>query len=398
MSRRPGIWPVAIVLAALLPSALDALPPAKEADREVVFYAPSEHKPAFGDTVVEVDVYADDVVEVIFLVDGEEIDRLAKPPYKLTVPLGDSFAAHRFEAIAMGAQGELVRGTLETPALRIDEQLDLDLRQLYVTVESSGEQPPTALERQDFEVLDNGVPQSIVTFERGDAAITVGLLVDASDSMRGGHLEAALDGVRSFIGGMRELDEAAVYLFSDSIRFRSPFLQQDSGLREALSSVEPGGGTALNDALFLAIRQLEERQGRRVVVLLSDGSDIHSALGMRDVLWSMQRSRSLVYWIELNAADAGVDKTSPWRSSERYRMERQSLYDLVTESGGRVVPISTSSEAARAFQEILAELRRQYVLGYYPHRKARQGGWHSVDVKVGRKGHRTRTRNGYVAN
>lgn len=363
---------------------------------EVVFYAPSEREAAFGDIDIEVDVYADDVREVVFLVDGAEVGRVDRPPYKVTVPLGDDFRAHRFEVLAIGPRGEMVRGVRETPALRIDDRIELELRQLYVTVDHSADEGSGLLEMDEFRILDNAVPQRIVTFERGDAALTVALLVDASDSMRGGHLEAALEGVRTFLEGMRELDEAALYLFADSIRYRSPFLERAESLRGALSEVEAGGGTAINDALYLAIQQLEDRQGRRVVVLLSDGSDIHSALEARDVLWAMRRCRSLVYWIEL-ADGGGAGKTSPWRTFERHLEEREGLERLVAESGGRIVPISSPDEAADAFRDILAELRRQYVLGYYPSQVDRDGRWHAVDVKIARKGYKARTRGGYIA-
>ncbi len=388
---------VGLLAALLAPLATLALPPAEDA-AEVVFYSPSVTEPAFGETDIEVDVYADGVREVVFLVDGTEVGRLEQPPYRLTVWLDDNLETHRIEVIVNGADRELVRGVLETPPLLIDDMIELELRQLYVTVNSDAADGVPPLDAHEFRIFDNDVPQRIVTFERGDAALTVGILVDASDSMRGGHLEAALEGARSFLEGMRELDEAALYLFSDSIRFRSPFLQRTESLKGALDTVEAQGGTAINDALYLAIRQLEGRQGRRVVVLLSDGSDIHSALQIDKVLWAMRRSRSLVYWIELNDGRAGAGKTSPWRTSELHRREREGLRELVEESGGRIVTIETPAEAADAFREILAELRRQYVLGYYPAWVAKDGRWHTVDVRIERRGHRARTRGGYVAN
>ena len=387
---------VALAIGLLL-AAGGAAAAAEDAPPEIVFYSPAEHRAAWGDTEIEVDVYAEGVDEVVFLVDGAEVGRLRQPPYKLTVPLGDSFGGHRFEAIALGGGGELVRGALDTPALRVDERLDLGLQQLYVTLDGTAAGGGAPLEPAEFRVLDDGVPQTIVTFERGDAALTVALLVDASDSMRGGHLEAALGGVRAFLEGMRELDQAALYLFSDALRFRSPFLERASALEHELGAVEAGGGTAINDTLYLAIRQLEARQGRRVVVLLSDGSDIHSALDIDKVLWAMRRSRSLIFWIELREGEGEPGRSSPWRTSELHRMERRGLRRLVEESGGRVVPLATAAEAAAAFGDILGELRRQYVLGYYPTRVARDGRWHPVQVRVERKGVRARTRGGYVA-
>lgn len=380
---------------AACPAALgaDAVPSAAEEPAEVVFYAPASNRPAFGDTEVEVDVYASGVEEVIFVVDGAEVARLTGAPYRITTPLGEGLGAHHFEVIVVGKAGEIVRGSLETPALRVDEELELELQQLYVTVDGSEEGGPVALEAKDFLVRDNGRRQSIVTFETGDAALAVSVLIDASESMQGGRLESALVGARSFLEGMRELDEAAIYLFSDSIRFISEFSQSSRRLAAGLLQVEPAGGTAINDTLYTALRRLEARQGRRVVILLSDGVDTHSALASHDVLWTMRRSRSLVYWIELVRSPA---VTSPWRDTAGHIAEHVALRTLVEESGGRALPIEDTEEAIVAFESILAELRRQYVLGYYPRVDLDDGSWHDVEIKLSPKRLRARVRGGYV--
>lgn len=363
-----------------------------EDDPEVVFYSPAAHRPSGGETEIEVEVWAEGVEEVVFRVDGSEVGRLGEPPWRLVVELDEELGAHLFEVIALGAGGEIVRGELETPALRIDETVRLELQQLYVTLESGDAEAP-ALELTDFDVRDDGVRQRIVTFERGDAALAVALLVDASESMRGGRLAAALEGARTFLRGMRDLDEAVLYLFADSLRYRSPPTQDAAALQADLAAVEAVGGTALNDALYAALRQLEFRQGRRVVVLLSDGVDLHSALRMEDVLWTMRRCGSVVYWIEL-VRNASV--SSPWRDAAAHRREREGLRRLVEQSGGRIVPIESTDQAAGAFADILDELRRQYVLGYYPTVNRDDGRWHDVRVRVEGRRVKLRTRGGYV--
>jgi VWFA-related protein len=367
--------------------------PGADEPPEIVFYSPDAGRPAYGDVTVDVDVYAPRVTEVIFLVDGEEVGRLSEPPYRVTLPLGDDVGGHRFEVVALAGEAEVVRRALETPPLQVDESLELELRQLYVTLDRDPGAQGEPLAAGDFVVLDNGGRQSIVTFETGDAALTVSLLLDASASMYEGRLEAALEGARAFVAGMRELDEASVYLFADSIRHLSAFSQDADEVGAGLAGVEAAGGTALNDTLYAALRRLEGRQGRRVVVLLSDGIDAHSALATRDVLWAMRRSQSLVYWIELVRSPA---VTSPWRDSEEHVAEHRVLRELVEESGGRVVPIDDTQEAIAAFDSILAELRRQYVLGYYPNVDRDDGSWHEVEVRVPGKRVGVRVRGGYV--
>ena len=158
------------------------------------FRSPAVTEPALGNVEVEVEVVGDGQAQVIFLVDGEEKGRVENPPFRVTVDLGDQFGPHTFEVVVLDSRGaELARATRETPGLMVDDRVQLDLRQLYVTVT-----PPNGakvdLGRDEFEVRDEGVEQDLVTFEGGDAALTVALLLDASESMRGGRLEAALAG------------------------------------------------------------------------------------------------------------------------------------------------------------------------------------------------------------
>ncbi len=387
-----GVLRVLRVLGMTLLALVGAVPAAAQ-EAGVHIVSPPPGRSAFETVTFEAEVVGREVSEVVFLVDGRELRRFRKPPYRAQVDLGDDVGAHRFEVVVLGPAGELRREVRETPALEIDERIDLALQQLYVSVE--GRAAGRALRADDFVVRDAGARQRIVTFETGDAALAVALVVDASESMRGERLAAALAGARSFMNGMRALDEASIVLFSDSIRYRSPFTQDADELAPALAEVEAGGGTALNDALFLAIRGLESRQGRRVVVLLSDGVDIHSALRARDVLWTMRRCRSLVYWIALADGDDG-SVLSMWRDVERHAEERAELRRLVEESGGRVIEIETVDRAGRAFAEILAELRRQYVIGYYPTVDLDDGAWHPVAVRLKKKSGKLRTRGGYL--
>ena len=387
MSRRRGVGWVALVAAATLAAAEDP-PPAW-------FVSPPALEPALGEIVLEIEVDHPDVRRVLFLVDGREVGRVERRPYRLLVDLGDEFGPHEFEAVVVGPAGELRRVTHRTPGLQVDDAVDLGLRQLYVALEG---RPPGggALRVEEFTVLDDGARQEIVTFEGGDAALAVAVLIDASDSMRGGALRAALQGARSLLGGMRELDEASLVLFADGLLFRGDSRRVDEDMRRVLSTLSAAGGTALNDALYVALRQLESRQGRRVVVLLSDGLDIHSALEIDQVHWAMRRSDSVVYWIELRTPRSDDRVRSPWRTGDQHDTERAGLRRLVAESGGRVVPIQDIDEAAAAFGSILTELRSQYVLGYYPLRDLDDGAWHQVAVQVDRPGVKARTRRGYI--
>ncbi|MFQ5526500.1 MAG: VWA domain-containing protein [Thermoanaerobaculia bacterium] len=391
-------WNAAISTAVL--ATCVSIPPAfaqQEAveDSMVFFLSPRPNVPQFGEIEIEVEALYETVLEVVVSVDGIETVRLSRSPYKATVDLGESFNSRRFVAVAYGPDGELGRAVRVTPGIAVDDAIDLELQQLYVSIESRDE-TAVRLKAGAFEVRDLGSLQRIVTFEGGDAALTVAVLIDSSESMAGGRLEAALAGAGAFFEGMRELDEASVFLFSDVLRWRTPFSQNPLELRESLAAVTSRGGSAINDTLYRGLRELELRQGRRVIILLSDGVDIHSLLDIEQVTWAARRSRSVIYWIELREGISSGLVTSHWRNYEAHSVEIEGLRRLVAETGGRIVPIAGPERAAEAFGSILEELRAQYVLGYYPSINLDDGRWHRVRVKVDRPGLKVRTRGGYV--
>jgi Ca-activated chloride channel family protein len=139
---------------------------------------------------------------------------------------------------------------------------------------------------------------------------------------------------------------------------------------------------------------LDTRQGQRVVVLFSDGSDVHSVLPASDVLWKARAGQSLIYWIQLGGKRKSF--TSAWRDFQANDKEYEDLDRAVRESGGRVLAIERAGELEFAFTTILQELRQQYALGYYPTVSKGDGSWHKVEVRVRGFSGRVRTREGYA--
>jgi Ca-activated chloride channel family protein len=363
-------------------------------------------EPADGQEVIgEVELVADalaelPIKEVVFFVDGRPVGSLTAAPFRLRVDLGLENRPHVIEVLATDTEGRQGRHRVETAAVPLGSRYDVDLKQLYVTVTRDGERVRD-LVRGDFTVLDDGRPQRLITFENGDVPFTAVLLIDASASMFGAKLEAARTGAASFIQGMRELDEGKVTVFSDVIQNTTPFSGNPEVLTAGLTGALGQGGTAVNDNLYAAIKLLESRQGRRLVVLLSDGIDSHSALDGTEVLDAARRSQAMVFWIRLLEADEGADDDQPrmasaWRMPDDYRRQATALRELVDLSGGRIIPVHSTTEIEPVFVEILRELREQYALGYYPDVHRRDGSWHRLKVRVDRPGAEARTHRGYL--
>ncbi len=361
---------------------------------QVSLDSPSPQQAVFGTVEVRASVVSEEAIDHVELrVDGESVGVIDRPPYRALVDVGEDNVDRRFEAIARGRSGGLGTAILQTHSVQIVDQVEVALKQLYVTVNRDGG-PMLELGRESFTVFDGGVRQELVTFERGDVPIAAVLLLDASESMKGQPLEAALDGSRSFLSRLRPLDEAMVMLFSDRPLAATDFSNRQAELLVELEGIEARGGTALNDHLYASLRLLDERRGRRVVVLISDGADVLSTLSMEDVAWKIRRGDALVYWIRLDQERASFSST--WRNFEQNEAEWDGLEAAVAESGGRILTLGGIGELDAALESIMAELRNQYVLGYYPSERRLDGDWRRVRVRVRDGQAKVRFRSGYV--
>lgn len=357
--------------------------------------SPTADQPVFGPTEVNVGVASGEKVDKVELfVNGKLMGTTQKPPYRFNVDMGDDNVRREFRAVAHTTSGATASDVVVTVPVQITDEINLKLRALFVSVTHYGEKDLT-LGQEDFQILDNGVPQQIVTFGRDELPLTAVLLLDTSESMgEGQKLEAVRRGTRAFLDGMKPSDEAMLALFSDRLLRFTPFTSDKKELDSVIASTQAAGGTAVNDFLYLSLKLLDARQGQRVVVLFSDGSDVHSVLPAADVLWKARAGQSLIYWIQLGGKHQSF--TSAWRDFKGNDREYAELEKAVKESGGRVLEIDRIEELEGAFRNILQELRQQYALGYYPTNSKGDGSWHKVQVTLKGGGGRVHTREGYA--
>lgn len=396
-----GIFAALLVAALLVVGLGGALK--VEAAVQVVLEGPATAEPLFGTVTVEASVSADEELERIdVFVDDRLRHRHLEPPkevwIEVEVDLGTANREHRFEIVARSRSGEVGRAEASSPAFEVGEALDLNLQQVYVTVTDLRGRRVTGLTAEDFQLEDAGVDQELVTFASAEIPFTAVLLFDASSSMREGQRAAAEAGVRVFAEGMRDLDEARLMVFAHRLVAQSPFTEDPELLLQVLSAVQPGGGTALYDHIFWAARALEERQGRQVLIFLSDGADVHSALRVEQVREVLRRSPALVYWVELpvpGSNDPSALRFHSFQPPEEIRDDLGILRKLVETSGGRILTVGSPAGISDALEEILAELRDQYALGYYPTEGGEPGEWRQLELKVRGLGKKARAREGY---
>ena len=383
------VWTLAL-LALTMPLAAAAGP-------VVEIVSPSVGVPCFGEVLVEGRIAdAQTVTELVIELDGRVVARLDAPPWQSVVDFGNENRAHHLRLSARDGEGRETVAEMEVPAVLINEEVELGLQQLYVTVTGAGGRRVLDLEVGDFVLVDEGREQEIVTFGHGDIPLTAVILVDASMSMEGSRLAAARAGAGAFLGGLEPLDEASLVVFADRVLAVSPFVEGGSETLPTLEQPAEAGGSAINDFLYFSLQLLESRQGRRVVILLSDGSDNHSAVTGEQIRSVAGRARSSIYWVRLRPeAGSNGEPRTVWRDRRDAVREESALVKAVRSTGGKIFTLDGLSEVEKAFRVILAELREEYALGYYPHDDGDDGRWREVRVEVRRRGLDVRTRDGY---
>ena len=276
------------------------------------------------------------------------------------------------------------------PAQQSTFKVDVRLVRLLVTVKDTAGRLVGTLNKADFTVFDNGVQQDISAFERRtEQPLSIAVLVDTSAST-GIELKYELDSVARFLRAvLREgntEDAVALYSFNWQVTLHSSYTRRIARLEGALKQLKSEGGTSLYDAIYLASGDLEMRDGRHVIVMVTDGGDTTSSKGFHDALQSAQLADIVLYPVVV------IPITN---EAGRNTGGEHALTTLAAGTGGRIFLPAPGAELDTAFDDILRELRTQYLVGFYPRTPATKNRFHSVKVNLTLPGLRAITRNGY---
>ena len=291
------------------------------------------------------------------------------------------------------AIGFLLAALLAAPALPQDAVIRVNVRlvRTLVTVKDGNGQLIGSLNKEDFTLFDNGVKQDIAVFERQtEQPLSVAVLVDTSAST-GIELRYELDSVskflRALLGEGNPDDTVALYSFNWQVNLLSSYTRRFARLDGQLKQLKSEGGTSLYDAIYLASRELELREGRHVMVIVTDGGDTTSVKDFHQALEAAQRADVLMYPVLVVPItnDAGRNVGG-----------ENALTTLAAGTGGRVFLPTLGAELDRAFSDILRELRTQYLIGFYPKDvPPTKDRFHTLKVGVAGRNLRVITRSGY---
>jgi Ca-activated chloride channel family protein len=321
--------------------------------------------PAAGAGAVEVEVEVDVAVPPGARLDrlelyrnGELLARLAEPPFRARLALPEPAPEDYLRAVAHLADGTAREDArpLAVPEAGsgYGERLEVNLVEVFAVATGRAGGPVQGLGPRDFRVRLAGRELPIERFrEARQVPLTLALLVDSSTSMRA-IMEETREAAGRFLDRVLAAGDRAFLVDVDT---RPRLIQQLTGepadLAAAFAHLEADGDTALYDAMVLALVELRRHAGRRALVVISDGEDSSSHLGLGRCLDLARRSGVPAYLLSVGGLD--VRKTRPDRN---LRLEA-----FARETGGRLYPVTSERELDRAYDEIGGELRSQYVLG-----------------------------------
>ena len=264
----------------------------------------------------------------------------------------------------------------------------VDIVQVTVAVTDANGRLITGLTQGDFQVFEDGVEQTITQFTDKRVPVSLGMLLDASDSMRGQAVVDARDAFDRFVGDLLLTeDEVFVATFNHMPRLLTKWTTPPMSLRGRLNELKPSGGTAIYDALADTSRLFEQRVNlRAAMIVVSDGADTASDRSLLQTIEVIRRNDAFVYAIAIDAPDG----------RESTRVNPEALRDITSLTGGYTEVVKSAGDLGPATERIADELNKQYTIGYSSS-KPPDGSWRPLRVRVRTGGYFVRARRGYFA-
>jgi len=272
-------------------------------------------------------------------------------------------------------------------------KIDVRLVNVFVTVTDQHGAPIGSLSKDNFKLSEDGVEQKISIFDKESALpLSIILAVDTSLSTKK-DLPLELASARRFAHAiLRPVDGLSLYSFSEIVNEVVPFTSDLKSIDHGIERIHGGAATAVYDALYLGSRALAKRQGRKVMVVITDGGDTVSKVDYRDAVRAAQEAEAIVYSLIVVPVEA---------SAGRDTGGEHALIQLSEDTGGKYFYASSLAQLDSAFHQISDELRTQYLLAYYPLRRYSNSEFRRLQVRVSGTPHGTdyqvRHRTGYYS-
>jgi VWFA-related protein len=318
------------------------------------------------------------IKEVTFYADGLLVCKVARPPFECEWDAGDRIVRHVIRVAASLPSGRIT-DSVETREVSYSESVDVDVVQVTVVVKDDDGRFVSDLKLSDFKVYDNDKPQPITSLLSENIPLEMVVALDVSSSMREA-LPQVREASKRFLAGLNPNDQVTLLAFNDMI-WPLAHRSKDQEVRvKAIDRMAPWGGTALYDVVIDSLNRLGRQSGRRSVLLFSDGDDQSSHAALEAAVSRAEGSDATIYVIGQGRAI-------------RTRDLQSILKRFADISGGRAFFTDDTSRLDQYFEEIIEDLRHQYLLSYPAPTQERDGQWHTIRVEV--EGKKVRAREGY---
>ena len=316
---------------------------------------------------------------LIVMVDSAVVSRGTEPEIKIQHDFG-TVGGQRIEARAVNALGTAAEDVV---TLAEERPLEVDLA---ATVTDAGNNYILDLEKERFQVLEDGISQTILRFSRELTPVSMAVVMDVSGSIRR-HLSGVQQAAGQFVSQIRPEDRVMIIEFSDQARMVQNFTSDVGRLKSVIDKSKARGGTALYDAVVMACDHLKRQQGRTAVILLTDGKD-------EDAKGTKPGSRNTFEQAVEAARESGV---TVYALGLGKGVATEVLEDLSRRSGGRAYFPPTVEDLREVYGRVAEELRSQYTIGYSSTNRQRNGAWRELEVTVPGTDYLVRTKKGYFA-
>jgi Ca-activated chloride channel homolog len=267
---------------------------------------------------------------------------------------------------------------------------DVRLVHVIATVKNAAGELVADLQKDDFEIFDNGAKQEVAHFGRQtDQPLSVALLVDTSGSTAKDlayETTSAAKFLNTLLGESNPADRVALFSFNYDIQ-QGGFTRNYAGLERQLKTLKGEAGTSLYDAVYFAGKALEPREGRKAIVIMTDGGDTTSSRDLTAALKSAQLADAVIYAVVVLPIT---------NASGRNTGGEHALEFMAKGTGGRTYYPGINAQLDKAFADIVRELRTQYVLEFYPKNvPLTKNPFHNLEVRTKSTSLRVSARNGY---
>lgn len=262
------------------------------------------------------------------------------------------------------------RPTEAPPTLKVD----VKLVNVYVTVTDGHGGPVAGLKKENFTLQEDGRDQTISVFDKESAVpLSIALAIDTSLSTRHDLPLEQASAKRFARAIMRPVDALSVFGFSETVLQSTSYTSDLKRIDDGIDHIRLGAATALFDAVFLASRSLDRRQGRKVLVLITDGGDTVSKVDYKEAVRAAEEAEGIVYSIIVVPIE---------NSAGRETGGEHALIQLSEDTGGKYYYATSMSQLDEAFRQISDELRTQYLLAYYPSERTSNSQFRRIQVSV----------------